>query len=88
MVAFADGEGPPPAELRLARWCERFQCLPSAGGLYEQEYRTVFLMSVLDGIHRAVSKLRNAHGADIHKLTDSERAALKILVDMGLLFNA
>ena len=44
-------------------------------------------MSACLNIYRALNHLRNSHGEQIHNLTDGERDILKVLVDMGLIFN-
>lgn len=82
----SDGEAPP--ELRLAWSCERWHCLPDAGGLYEQEYQTLYRMAVFSNIYQAMNRLRNATGEQIHNLSISERNILQFLVDLGLLFHA
>jgi hypothetical protein len=44
-------------------------------------------MAACLNIYNAVTHLRNARGEQIHGLTDGERRILRLLVDMGLLFN-
>lgn len=82
-----DGDEPPPKELLMAWECDRWRCLPETGGYYEQDYGLMRRMTALSNVYRALSKLRNASGKQIHNLTESERRILKLLVDMGLLFN-
>lgn len=82
-----DGEGDPPPELILAWSCERWNCLPETGGYYDQDHQTVYRMAVFSNIYAVVSKLRNAKGEQIHRLTEADRKLLRKLVDMGLLFS-
>ena len=86
-MACVDEGGTPPAELRLAWDCKYWGTLPDAGAYYEQDYFLLARMRTLDNVYSTVSKLRNARGEQIHKLTESERRLLKFLVDIGLLFN-
>jgi hypothetical protein len=83
-AAFGD---PPPAELRLAWMCEQHNTLPDAGGMFEQDYRTIVLMDRLSNIYRAVKRFQTAKGEQIHSLTDNERLILRRLMDMGISIN-
>jgi hypothetical protein len=56
-------------------------------GLYDQDYQTMRQMESCLGVHSALSRLRNAKGAQIHSLTEHERKILGWLVRQGLLFN-
>lgn len=79
---------PPPAELKLAWQCEKWQTLPDAGGLGDQDFITMHRMNVYTNIHNTVQRARSLKGKDIHKLTDSERRVLRFLMDLGILFHA
>lgn len=78
--------GAPPPIMSLAWQCERWNALPDNGGLYEQEYRTIYLMSATLNIHNTVQRIRQLKGKDIHKLTEPERMILRMLMDNGILF--
>ena len=80
------GDGPAPPDLKLAWWCERYQCLPDSGGMFEQDYYLLQNMTGCANVHSTYSKLRNAQGKEIHKLTESDRQILRGLRDMGLLY--
>jgi hypothetical protein len=71
----------------LAWQCERWHALPKSGGMMLQDYETMHHMAACLNIYNAVTHLRNARGEQIHGLTDGERRILRLLVDMGLLFN-
>ena len=88
MVASIDEDGPPPPELQLYWMCERFHSLPDEGAIYQQDAALIHRMSFFDNVYRSLSRLRNAHGEEIHGLSESDRTIPQILVDMGLLFNA
>ena len=77
---------PPPRELELAWYCERYKALPDPGGILDQDAGQLARMAVLSNVYSALTKLRNAHGEQIHSLTESERAILKMLVDLELIF--
>ena len=86
MVACVDEGAPPPADLRLAWLCEQWSTLPESGGMYEQDAKVIGRMTSLKNTYHALTRLRNAHGDQIHSLTDNDRYILKSLVDMGLIF--
>ena len=81
-----DGESPAPPDLRLGWECERFSCLPEAGGYLDQKYMRVSQMAALMNVYGAYAHYRNAHGTDIHNLSESERRILRQLKDMKLIF--
>lgn len=85
VVAVVDDDGPPPPELRLRWMCQRYEALPDAGGVNDQEYRTLHRMTVCENVHNAVSRLRSMKGAQIHQLTDNERAIIKWLIDVKVM---
>jgi ABC-type phosphate/phosphonate transport system ATPase subunit len=87
-VGAVDGDCPAPSELSVGWQCERFGCLPEAGGYLDQEYVLMHRMSVLMNIYAAYAHYRGSHGAQIHNLSDSERRVLRQLKDMGILFKA
>lgn len=82
------GEASPPPELRLSWSCEKYNCLPDAGGYLDQDFRLMHRMTVLSNVYNAYNTFRNAHGKDIHNLSEATRRVLRRLKDMGLIFNA
>lgn len=78
-------DGQPPPELILAWQCERWNALPVDGGLYDQDYRTLFLMDIYSKVHMVVSRLRSMKGAEIHNLTKGERKIIGGLRKDGVL---
>ena len=80
----AQGDGPPPLELRTAWDCGRWNTLPEAGGLYDQDWLLMRRMSALDGVYRTVSRVHGLEGKQIHSLTQTERRTLRWLKDNGL----
>lgn len=85
VVAVIDDGGPPPPILILAWDVERWGTLPEAGGLYDQDAAILNEMNVLGNVYKAVSRLRNAHGDDIHRLTDGDRRIIGELRRSGVL---
>jgi hypothetical protein len=79
---------PPPVELRLAWMCERWQTLPDAGGVYEQDHQTMTRMIVLSNVYNAVIAWRAHGGERIHYLPEQVRLILRRLQDDGIEFNA
>lgn len=78
-----DGHAAPP--LLLLYWnCKRFSTTPSAGGMLDQDYRMVRMMTAADNVYNVARKYRNALGRNIHKLTDSDRRLLSWLKDREL----
>lgn len=71
-------------ELRLAWMCGE-HLLPEAGGVLDQDYRTVHLMRVYRNTFNTIQRLRGMVGDQIHGLTDLERRMVRWLQDMGLL---
>jgi hypothetical protein len=80
-------DAPPPPELIAAWQCQKWGCLPEAGGYLDQDYGLMQRMSVLSNIYNTVIRLRNMKGAQIHQLTTPERRVIKWLLDEGLLNN-
>ena len=42
-------------------------------------------MNALENVYRAVARVRNMQGAEIHQLTGQERGILKWLMDEGIM---
>ena len=84
-VAVVDESEAPPPDLVLSWRCERWGALPDAGGILDQDYATMHRMTVLSNVYNAMSRLRNAKGAQIHNLSQSERRIIKSLMDEGLI---
>ena len=80
-------DGDPPPELTLALMCQKWKTLPDAGGLHDQDARTIKQMSCVLSIYNVLQRWRTLQGKNIHQLTEGERRILRILKDMGLLFN-
>lgn len=81
------GNGPPPDELRLAWACERWRTLPDAGGYYDQDFSLMTRMAAALNTYQALTRMYNLPGKRIHELTESERRVIRVLVDLGLIFN-
>lgn len=79
-------DAPPPAELRLAWQCQRWNCLPEVGAYLDQDYYLMTCMTGLANIHSTVSRWTTLQGKRIHTLTDSERKILRTLKDLGVMF--
>jgi len=71
----------------MAWQCERWHCLPDTGALLDQDAQTMFRMAAFMNTYDALTHLRNSTGEQIHSLTTQERGILRILLDMGLIFN-
>lgn len=71
-------------ELRVAWMCGD-GLLPDTGGVLDQDAGLMTKLRVCTNIYRTVTRLRSAKGADIHKLTDSERRVIRVLREMGIL---
>lgn len=87
VVGAVDSDETPPPALQIAWNCQKWNCLPDSGGYLEQDYALMKNMTISLNIYNALSRLRNAKGAQIHSLTESDRKILRVLVDLGLLFN-
>jgi hypothetical protein len=79
---------PPPVELRMAWMCERWQSLPEAGGVYDQDQQLISRMIVLSNVYNAVTAWRTHGGEKIHYLSEQTRTILRRLQDEGIDFNA
>lgn len=82
-----ENEGDPPPELRLALMCQKWNTLPEAGGMLDQDARTMKQMSGVLAVHNALTRWRTLIGKQIHQLTEGERQILRMLKDLGLIFN-
>jgi len=72
----------------LAWQCERWKTLPDDGNLYGQNYCTILRMTALSNIYNTVQRTKSLKGEMIHRLSEGERKILRMLMDMGILFNA
>lgn len=77
------GDAPPP-DLKLAWWCERYNCLPDAGGMHDQDYALIYRMNTLNNVYNTAQRVANMKGAEIHKLTQSELRLIAFLRKEGL----
>ncbi len=68
-----------PPRLNFALWCEEYRALPGPGGLYDQDYREMYINEVLPDIYSAVLSWR-AHG---DRLTRGERSIINWLAKIG-----
>lgn len=83
-----EGDGDPPPDLELALMCQKWNTLPEAGGMLDQDARTMKRMSGVLAIHNVLKRWRSLTGKNIHQLTEGERRLLRMLKDLGYLFNA
>lgn len=83
-------EATPPYELRLGWQCERWHTLPEDGNLFGQDFSLMYRMTALLNIYNAVQHIKSLQDKPerIHELTHQERLILKMLMDMGVMFNA
>lgn len=72
MVDFIDDDQPPPSILETAFLCRKWNSLPEAGAVYDQDYGTITRMSAVLNVYDTVSKLRRAKGDQIHQLSASQ----------------
>jgi len=87
VVDCVEYDEPPPIELKIAWDCKAWDTLPEAGGYFQQDYYLLKCMSVCVSVYDVLSKMRNLHGSKIHQLTEADRRKLRVLKDMGLIFN-
>jgi hypothetical protein len=64
---------------------EKYGALPKAGGILDQGWQLMNKMNVHSNIYNTVTRLRGMKGAEIHKLSDTERRLIKYLRDERLL---
>lgn len=83
-VEAAEGRGSPPPELQMAWRCERWNALPDAGGIYDQDAQLMTRMDALQNVYKTVTRVRSMKGEQIHQLTDHERRLLRALMDEGI----
>lgn len=74
----------PPAALRRAWYCEKWGALPRSGGVNDQSYREMHLMSTLSNVYFTITHYRSLTGNRIHTLTDGQRRVLRYLRDMDI----
>lgn len=85
-MAAAEGEGPPPAELRMAWRCQKWHTLPEDGGLNDQDARLMHLMTVTDNVYTVVARFRSmteANPENVHKLSNDDRRMIGWLHRQG-----
>lgn len=76
-----DDSSPPP-ELTLAWLCGNNH-LPDTGGMMDQDYTTITRMRKARNIYNAFYRFTYAQGEQIHQLTASERAIVRMLKEGG-----
>lgn len=84
-VAAVNDAAPTPADLSLAWQCQRWGCLPDAGGLLDQDHVLLSRMTAALNVYNTLEQVRNSHGAEIHRLTSGQRTLIKYLMDEGLM---
>ena len=70
-----------PPQLIVAWWCERYQALPKSGGIYEQDYREMYLNDILPRIYDAVRAWRKGS----LNLESSDTSIIMWLVKTGMM---
>lgn len=81
----ARGDGVPPPDLLLAMNCERWNCLPDAGGYFDQQYDVMYRMNICSNVYNVVRRWYSLRGAQIHSLSEQERLILRWLRDIGVM---
>lgn len=69
-----------PRRLVFAQWCNSYRALPGSGGLYDQDYREIYLNEVLPRIYDAVSNWRKKNGIG---LNDGDQKIISWLAKTG-----
>jgi hypothetical protein len=82
-VDAADGGSPPPI-LKLAWLVSRYNTLPDAGGVYDQDAETLYLMTTVENIYDAVTAWNNYGGKQIHSLSKGTRKIIAALRRGGM----
>ena len=72
----------PPRELENAFICERYHCLPHAGGLYDQPAGMLHRMSYLKNVYEAHRMLHDAKGNEKAKFWTEHPEAGRIIRDV------
>jgi len=83
--AAKDNEVPPP-ELLLAWQCNRFGCLPEAGGYNDQDVIIMERMGVYDKIYNFEKRWRSMEKRDYATLSENDRAMFMLLKNQGIKF--
>ena len=65
VARYADQGGQAPKDLTLAWDCQRYHCLPKAGGLEEQLVRTMARMRAAQNVYDAMSAYHAADRAGV-----------------------
>jgi len=78
------GTEPPPA-LKLRWRCLEYQTLPKDGGYLDQDAALMAEMTALGNVYDTVRYLRGLKGAEIHRLTHSQRRLLGYLRKEGFI---
>jgi hypothetical protein len=58
--------------------------LPDDGGVYDQDYATLRTMRALGNVHGLITRIIGMKGAEIHRLTESDRRLVRYLRDEGI----
>ena len=82
----AAGKGPPPPELEIWWKCQRFGCLPEAGGYLDQDAALMDRAVICEDVYHLVKKWRGMKQKDFTKLTDAERHLYKWLHQGKVIF--
>lgn len=68
----------PPPLLELYWRCQRWGSLPSAGGILDQDYKTMRNMGVVSSAYEAAKAWKE------FKATDDQRRIIMQLIEMGI----
>lgn len=80
----ATDDAPPPLPLEIGWQCERWHCLPDAGGLLDQDAQLMREIAACMNVYGTITRVRSLRGKQIHQLTERERRLIKYLRDEGL----
>jgi len=69
----------------MAWQCKNWGALPINGGMLDQPDQLIYRMGALDNIYRAVARMQNMAGKEIHNMTVQERQIVKWLQEEGIM---
>lgn len=79
-----DAGGPQPEAHMLSVWASRYNSLPSAAAILDEDYFLLVAMSQAAAFYDTLAYYRSLVGDQIHSLSHTQRVILRRLIDLGV----
>lgn len=84
VTAARGGNEEPPPELRLYWQCRRFNALPDAGAVLDQDAGLLSRMTILGNVYETIQRVSGMTGEAIHDIRPDDGRILAWLDELGV----